>query len=234
MKGNILLIDDNPIDLKVASLAIEKHGYTCHGYTDFQKGLEWAKSQDPQMIFLDLQMPNISGYDLIQKFRQSTETAFIPIVIISGKNQLEDIKKAVALGANDYIVKPLDPLIIQEKLQKIDLHNQQTDFHQIDLPTHLIKTAFFAHPLQITAVSEFGVKVTSDAALLPGETVQILELNPEIFGSDRLFLRCLSCDRLNINGKYAMQMTYIGVTETQRQHIRKSCRQLWIEMKKDS
>jgi CheY-like chemotaxis protein len=65
MKGLILIIDDNSIDIKIATSAIEKLGYACHGFTNHNEALEWLKTNTPQLIFLDLLMPTISGYEMI-------------------------------------------------------------------------------------------------------------------------------------------------------------------------
>lgn len=231
MKGNILLIDDNMMDLKVASLSIEKQGFACHSFTDYSKALDWTSSQDVQMIFLDLQMPQISGYDLISIFRKQPQTCLVPIIIISGKNQIDDVRKAIALGANDYIVKPLDPLIIQEKLRRAE-PNEKEDYFCVELNKESSKAGgYFSKSFKINSVSEFGVRIISDSPVMPGESIEATQVAKEIFGTDKLYLRCLSCEPLPEDRLYQMQMTYIGTTEVQRQFLRKSCRQLWIDSK---
>ncbi len=91
MNGSALVIDDNPLDLKVASSIIERSGYACFAFTDYKAGLEWCKENTPQIIFLDLQMPNITGYELIPILKAQPNTSKTPLFIISGKNQIEDV-----------------------------------------------------------------------------------------------------------------------------------------------
>lgn len=231
MKGQILLIDDNPVDLKIVSTALEKSGYACYGFTEHQKAMDWKEQHTPQIIMLDLQMPHISGFDLIPHLRSHVRTASVPIIIISGKNQVDDIKKAIQLGANDYIIKPLDPLVLQEKVQRIDLNSPQ-EFHSVDISASAEAQAFFARPLRILSISEFGLRVLSSFQIRPNETIEVNGIATQLLGSDKLILRCLSLEKAPNQEEYIMQFTYVGMKESQRQFIRQSCRKIWVQSKK--
>lgn len=231
MKGQILLIDDNTMDIKIISSVLERSGYACYGYTNYKQALEWLQYNTPQFIFLDLQMPEITGYELIPILRKLNHILTTPIIIVSGKNQIEDVMKAIKLGANDYIVKPIDPLVLQEKIRQTKAVSSE-EFHSVDVGSEEGVKAFFAKPLQIISVSEFGVRILSETQIPPGETIEIAGISNEFFGSERLLLRCLNCERDQSSQLYSMQMTYTGMSETQRQIIRKSCRQIWIQSKK--
>lgn len=231
MKGQILILDDNLIDIKVLSLALEKYGYACYGFTDHQTALDWVESNKPTHIFLDLQMPSITGYDLIPIFRAKENTSETPIIIVSGKNQSEDVVKAIRLGANDYIIKPIDPMVLQEKVGKDSQDNE--NFYSVSLGTKDGIPAYIAHPIRIHAASEFGLIININNSLLPGDTIEIGGLPADFFGDSKLILRCLSCIQ-NQDNTYLCQTTFIGMKESQRQVIRKNCRQLWIQNKKGS
>ena len=230
MKGNILLIDDNPIDIKVISSVLEKAGFACSGFTEYKKALFWLESNTARLIFLDLQMPGVSGYEIITMLRKSPKTAKTPIIIVSGKNQTEDVMKAIQLGANDYIVKPVDPLVLQEKIQKMENPDDE-NFHSVDIGNEEGVCVFLLKPLRVISVSEFGLKAHSDYAVAEGEVLELGGLPSDFFGSEKLLLKCLSCEAKEDGKGFLMQMTYTGMTEAQRQIIRKSCRHVWIQTK---
>lgn len=234
MKGQILLIDDNPLDLKIASLALERTGFACFTFEHPAEALGWLQGNQPSVIFLDLQMPQMSGFDLIKIFRNNSATAKTPIIIISGKNKADDVFKAIELGANDYVVKPLDMLVLQEKVSRIGAaQNATEEFTTVQIPEGKHQEAFFAKPLRITQISEFGVVLESETKVDSGVTMEVRGLNKEFFGLEGLLVRCLSVDEI-LPGLWTMQFTFVGMNESQRQLIRKVCRRLWIENRANS
>lgn len=228
MNGFILVIDDNPIDIKVCTMTLERLGFSCLGFTEPAVAFEWLKSNTPKVILLDLQMPGVTGYELIPILRGLPNAASVPIVITSGKNQSEDVLKAINLGANDYIVKPVDALILQEKVEKL-AKTEETIFYSFDLLQPA--KAYFSRPVSILSVSEFGLKVSSPTAMKPGETIELTEAPENLFTNVKLFLRCLSCESISAS-EFSITLTYIGMTESQRQIIRKNCRQISVHSKK--
>lgn len=232
MLGQVLLLDDNLLDLKIVTSVLERSGFACFGFTDHIKAQDWLTSNQVQMIFLDLQMPEMSGYQLIQIFRKNPKTEKVPIVIISGKNQVDDVKKAISLGANDYIIKPVDVLVLQEKIQRMTANNRQEEFVGVDVSEEKFEKIHFQRSFSIQTLSEFGLRIRSSSALDPGETVEIFGLPEEIFGSSQLMVRCLSREKVGDTSEFQMQLTFVGLSEAQRMEIRKSCRQFWIKIKK--
>lgn len=230
MKGNILLIDDNPTDLKIAAGVLERVGYACFQFSEHVPALEWLALHRPTTVFLDLQMPGMSGFELIKLFRGSAATAKTPIIIMSGLNQAEDVRRAVELGASDYLVKPLDPLVIQEKMQKADAEPDE-EFPILQLGTGSGLKGAFTRSFVISGLSEFGMQVSCKHHLNPGDTIEVGQLPREVFGTDQVVLRCLSVEKDPASGGYAMRFTFVGLTEGQRQVLRKSCRQMWVQQK---
>ncbi len=233
MRGQILIIDDNPMDIKVISAALNASGWACFGFTNHVDATIWLTENSPQMIFLDLQMPTVTGYQLIPILRKISNAAKAPIIIVSGKNESEDILKAIKLGAVDYIVKPLDPLVLQEKVERTG-SKQDSDFHAFDLATEDQVTVFVAKPVKVVAISEFGTKLISETPITPGENAEINGLPIDLFGKEKLLMRCLTCEPTPSKKEFIMQMTFVGMTEPQRKHIRKACRQKWLESKNES
>lgn len=231
MKGQVLIIDDNSMDIKIVSHSVEKIGYSCYGFTDYNEALSWTEQNTPQYIFLDLQMPAITGFDLIPILKNIPSLKDTPILIISGKNDKADVMRAIKAGAIDYVVKPLDPLVIQEKFRKVE---SDAEFFNIAIGESQPVSAYVSKPVEILNISEFGVTLKSDMEIEKGTTLELTSVSAEIFGTNKLILRCLSSDIPKETNAYISQMTYVGMREPQRQLIRKFCRQIWVQKKESA
>jgi hypothetical protein len=149
---------------------------------------------------------------------------------MSGKNQAQDVARAVGLGASDYKVKPLDPLVVQQKLER-STSSDQSGFFSVDIggSTGVPVTMTFA--IHILSFSEFGLKLNSNKRIIPGDTIELSSLPVNIFGKTSLFVRCLSCEESKEGKFFILNTTYVGMAETQRQIIRTNCRKLAIKSK---
>ncbi len=105
MKQRILIIED---DNFIASLMVEtfnRAGFDVDLAIDGEKGLKKLEKQIPDIIFLDLILPGISGFELLEKFKKEDKTKKIPIVIISNLGSRDEIQKGLKLGASAYLIK---------------------------------------------------------------------------------------------------------------------------------
>lgn len=105
---HILLIDDEPIYFKMMVKELEKAGYELDYARTGNEGLASIPSKTPDVVIVDLNLPDISGFEIIERLRATADFSHIPIIVITGKNELGDKVKAFALGADDYLVKPFD------------------------------------------------------------------------------------------------------------------------------
>lgn len=228
MKGNILVLDDNLMDVKITSAHLARLGFSVGGFTKAQEALFWLDQNSVQLILLDLSMPEIDGFEMIKNFRKDPRWSPVPIIIISGNNEVEGIKKAIGLGANDYIVKPIDFLVLEEKTMK--LLSKGMDFNSVLFNQEQAQTSHFKIPLKIVEISEFGMKIQSPQSLSVNATAEIGGLDVNFFGVSDVIVRCLSIEPLE-NQMFLIQLTFVGLKEKERQIIRQSCRQLWIQNK---
>ena len=108
---NILYIEDEADLVELVTLLLERSGkYKVFSANKGDEGVSIAIEKKPDIILLDLMMPNIDGWEVFRQIRESEETKNIPIVIVTAKSQ--DIDKVLGLevaGADGYIVKPFDP-----------------------------------------------------------------------------------------------------------------------------
>jgi diguanylate cyclase (GGDEF)-like protein len=113
---NILIVDDTPDNLDLLSAILQKRGYqTCRATNGFE-AIEIAKSGWVELILLDIQMPEMDGYQVCEQLKADSLTQEIPVIFLSALDDFADKKKAFAVGAVDYIIKPFQ---IQEVVIRV-------------------------------------------------------------------------------------------------------------------
>lgn len=105
----ILVIDDEPTALRLISYTLQKEGYEVLTANRGGEGLALAREARPDLVLLDVMMPDLSGYDVSRRLRSDAVTARIPIIMLTAKGQVTDKVAGFRAGADDYVVKPVDP-----------------------------------------------------------------------------------------------------------------------------
>jgi len=114
--NKILIIDDEKMNI-IALAHFLKPQYDIIIATDGQSGIETAEKHKPGLILLDIIMPDINGFDVIIKLKESEITSKIPVIFISGLNSIEDEEKGLYFGAADYITKPFNKFVVKKRIE---------------------------------------------------------------------------------------------------------------------
>jgi len=115
----ILIIEDEEIILELLQKKLKMEGYEVSVARDGQTGLEAVKSFKPDLILLDLVMPKIGGFEVMEEIAKDGALKEIPIIVISNSGEALEIDKAQALGAKDWLIKTeFDPNEVIEKIIK--------------------------------------------------------------------------------------------------------------------
>lgn len=117
--ASILIVDDEPNNLKVLHNLLTQNGYDVRAARDGKTALEAANVTHPDLILLDIKMPNMTGYEVCQTLKQDDDLAHIPVIFISALNNVTDIVKAFEVGGVDYVTKPFQ---FEEVLARITNH----------------------------------------------------------------------------------------------------------------
>ena len=113
----ILIVDDSPTEVHVMKKALEKSGFQTATAGDGAEGVRMAREMTPDLIFMDVVMPGINGYQATRTLANDPKTRTIPIVMVTSKGQETDKIWGLRQGARDYVVKPVDR---DELLDKIN------------------------------------------------------------------------------------------------------------------
>lgn len=119
MKQRILIIDDNVTNLKVAINTLKTYDYEVLMARTGHDGLERAQYTQPDLILLDIKMPDMDGYEVCQQLKANPQTAQIPVIFISALNEIFDKMTAFSIGGVDYITKPFQT---EEMLARVRTH----------------------------------------------------------------------------------------------------------------
>ncbi len=117
-RATILLIEDNPLDIELTLNALERgvRNFQIHTAHDGEEALEFIGHLDdalsraallPKLILLDLKLPKLSGFEVLQKIKENPVTRIIPVVVLTSSADDDDMLKCYSLGANSYIQKPV-------------------------------------------------------------------------------------------------------------------------------
>ena len=130
-QGDILIVDDTPANLRLLSQMLRSQGYTVRAVTSGARAIDSVHASMPNLILLDIRMPDMDGYEVCEELKAFERTRDIPIIFISALNEIEDKVKAFKVGGVDYITKPfqLDEVLARTEthlaLRKLQLQQQK-------------------------------------------------------------------------------------------------------------
>ncbi|MCB1722052.1 MAG: response regulator [Rhodospirillales bacterium] len=107
-KKKILVIDDNQTTLHIIDDVLHTHNFECIKANNGENGIEAAKTQKPNAILLDREMPGLNGQEVLKLLKKDEKTKNIPVIMLTGGNNINDVAKFLEAGAQDYIVKPFN------------------------------------------------------------------------------------------------------------------------------
>ena len=115
----VLVVEDNPNNMKLITLVLKKHGYETIEAVSGEDGVEKAATENPDMILMDVLLPGIDGLETTRQIRKIESMKDVPIIAITSYAMAGDRDKVMEAGCNGYFEKPIDPLTIIEKIEKI-------------------------------------------------------------------------------------------------------------------
>jgi twitching motility two-component system response regulator PilH len=118
----VLIVDDSPTELHVMQKALQRHGYRTAAAADGAEGVRMAREMNPDLIFMDVVMPGMNGYQATRTLVNDPKTRAIPIIMVTSKGQETDKIWGLRQGAVDYMVKPVSPDQLVAKAQAALAH----------------------------------------------------------------------------------------------------------------
>ena len=115
----ILIVDDNKVNIELLRAQLKPYNYLLDTALDGEEALLKIAKDPPDMVLLDLMMPKISGYEVCRSIKQNKATQFVPVIVITALQELDDKLKAIELGADDFLVKPFNKLELITRIKSL-------------------------------------------------------------------------------------------------------------------
>ena len=125
--GNVMIVDDNPANLRLLEGMLRRQGHEVHSFPRGRLALAEAERNPPDLILLDINMPEMNGYEVCERLKSMPKLAAIPVIFLSALNETEDKVKAFHSGAADYISKPFQ---FEEVHARVETHLKLHELQQ--------------------------------------------------------------------------------------------------------
>jgi DNA-binding response OmpR family regulator len=136
--ARILVVDDNEMNRDMLARRLKRQGYEVDLAEDGDVALETIRTSNYDLILLDIMMPRMNGYEVLEELKNDQAYQDIPIIMISAVDDLDSIVRCIELGAEDYLFKPFNPVLLRARIKSsIERQRQRSEG---GLQVELVKT----------------------------------------------------------------------------------------------
>ncbi len=144
-QAHILVVDDNETNRDVLSRRLEREGYLVSSAENGRRALEMVRAANYDLVLLDIMMPEIDGYQVLSQMKADPALSDIPVIMISALDQIESVVRCIETGAEDYLNKPFDPVLLRARigasLEKKRLRDEQKrKTHELEIAIEAAET----------------------------------------------------------------------------------------------
>jgi putative two-component system response regulator len=131
-KARILVVDDNDLNRDMLSRRLEHEGYQPLVANDGYRALDMLEQHDFDLVLLDIMMPNLDGYQVLERIKSDGRLSKVPVIMITAVDEIDSTVKCIELGAEDYLPKPFNPVLLRARigasLEKKRLHDMEQQY----------------------------------------------------------------------------------------------------------
>lgn len=170
-RGNILVVDDIPENLLLLFAMLDRQDYKVHRAVNGQMAIVAAQNLQPELILLDVDMPDMNGYQVCQELKKNPQTSHIPVIFISAMSQTSDKVKGFNVGGADYITKPFQ---LAEVLARVE---NQLKLRRMQLQLEYQKRQLELQNMQLQQEVDERQRVEAELQLANAKLVQLVNLD---------------------------------------------------------
>ena len=183
--GHLLVVDDNRVNRLLLTHALEQNGHSVSTAENGKIAMEMLRSKTFDVLLLDIDMPEMNGFEVLEALLKDDDLRDLPVVMTSASDELDRVVKCIEMGAEDYLVKPLNPVLLRARvnasLEKKRLRDQQKNlfrtFATPEVAAQLLREGFSLGGKYITASIMFA-DIRSFTSLSenqdPADTIELL------------------------------------------------------------
>jgi len=118
LRKKILIVEDEESLLKLESILLTSKGYEVRGVANGKAALDAIAEEAPDLVLLDIMLPEIDGFEVCRRIKENPETSTIPVIMLTAKKSREDMARGESVGADWYITKPFKSAMVIETIQR--------------------------------------------------------------------------------------------------------------------
>lgn len=119
MNRKILVVDDDPTMVKLINVNLKLNSYSVVEATSGEEALRRVESEPLDLVVLNIMMPGVDGWEVLKSIRSAPETEEMPVILVTAKTQDSDVIRGWELGADEYVIKPFNPLLLVEVIRMV-------------------------------------------------------------------------------------------------------------------
>lgn len=162
--GHLLVVDDNKVNRLLLARGLEEQGHHVEFAKDGREALEALRSNHYDLVLLDIMMPEIDGYQVLEELTSDQELSNIPVIMTSAMDEIDSVARCIEMGAEDYLFKPVNPTLLKARinasLEKKRLRDQQQElirkFATSDVAEELMANGFTLGGKYVDATALFA------------------------------------------------------------------------------
>jgi len=229
----VLIVDDDENARLLAEKILKRAAFDVISASDGNSAVAFARERQPDAVILDLRLPGMDGYEVCRALKTEDSTRNIAVVVLSAHHNRESVMKALQSGADDFLVKPLDPPVLLHKINSYiapekdeEEYAEERTFLEGEESRQYVRLyqeaeAVLHLPVTLADISEGGVGIVSDS---PIQTGSVMELKSpvlvELLDMAQAPVRVRYCLRVKKRNQYRMGAEFVGFGEKERKRIR--------------
>ncbi len=225
--ANILIVDDQRSVLLTLEALLKSEKHIVTACTNAIDAMDRLTHESFDLVITDAIMPmGGNGYALIRTIRNHPQLSKTPVIMLTGKREKEDVEKGIQAGADDYVVKPIDPTMLLAKISETLAKRKKSTVPFVEAPTQV--KAEWETKTEIVGVSEMGLTLISNVGLSIGALMRLGSSLFDDIGIAKPMLRIVACEEAkNQDAGYRIKANFVGISEKELTPLR-----LWIRNKK--
>ena len=221
--GRILVVDDDNDILKLAEQVLASAGHVVVTAGDAMRAMDLLSRLEFDMLISDANMPHYSGFDLVSTVRKNSNLSHMSVAMLTGLRERKDVEKAVKAGVDDYIIKPIDPMLLIQKVAALFEKKPPAQYPEIVFSSleegH--RKASLVLNFDLVSLSELGVVALTDFQMPSGH---VIDLQCEFFKELAIEpppVKVLSSEFDESLNKWRINFIYLGAHEAYLTKVRK-------------